>query len=168
MYRAPSAAPVRGHRESRKSLVQRELHVAVLAPLLALPVEARLQPVDEPQLEHRGVERAGAGDVVDLLGLAEQLTDLATVVAREVRAHTLAEVRRLADVQGAPTRVAKQVHAGAAGEPIGESQLGGLRVAVDAGEREQVVEAEHAERGGTLEQEVEQIRRSRARRPSAR
>ncbi len=89
--------------------------------------------MDEPHLEHGGIERTGALDVVDLLRLAEQLTDLASIVAREVRADSLTKVRRLADIQRPATGVTKQVHAGPAGEPIGESQLRRLRMAVDAG-----------------------------------
>ncbi len=113
--------------------------------------------MDEPHLEHRGIKRAGAGDVVDLLGLTQKLSDLAAIVAREVRAHSLTQVRGLAHIQRSAAGVTEEVDAGPAGQAIGEPQLRRLRMAVDAGEREQVVEAEHAERGRALEQEVQQV-----------
>ena len=120
--------------------------------------------MDEPQLEHGGVERSCARDVIDLLRLPEQLADLAPVVAREVRAHALAQVRGLADVEGTASCIAEQVDPGPPGQSIGEAELGRLRMAVDAGEREQVVEPEHAVGSSPLEQEVEEVGRGAARR----
>ena len=96
-------------------------------------------------------------DVVDPLGLPEQLADLAPVVAREVRAHALAQVRGLADVEGTASCSRGRGTRRAGGAVVGEAELGRLRVRGDAGQREQVVEPEHAEGGGPLEQEVEQV-----------
>ena len=89
--------------------------------------------MDEPHLEHGRVERSRARDVVDLLRLPEQLADLAAVVAREVRAHALAQVRCLADVEGTASCIAEEVHAGPPRQSIGEAELGRLRMRVDAG-----------------------------------
>ena len=75
-------------------------------------------------------------------GLAQQLADLAAVVAGEVRAHPRRAgwwpCRRRAP---RPRAVAEEVDAGRAGQRVGEPELGGLGVAGHGGQGEQVVEA---------------------------
>ena len=144
-------------REPREPLVQRELHVGRRAPALPLTVEAGLELLDEPELAHRCLELVRALDPVDGLRLAEQLGHLPTVVAAEVRAHACPEVRRLADVEDATGAVLHQIDAGSARQPRGEAQLARRRVGADGRERQQIVESEHAEGAGPLEQRVQDL-----------
>ena len=95
----------------------------------------------------------------DRLRLAQHRTDLAAVVAAEVAAHPLAEVGRLAHVQHLVAVTAEQVHAGRARQVRGQLQLRRLRVPGQLGECHEIVEPEHAEPGGALEEEVEEIGR---------
>ena len=95
----------------------------------------------------------------DRLGLAQHRADLAAIVAAEVAPNALAEVGRLADVQDLVAVTAEQVHARGARQVRGELQLARLRVPRQLGERHEVVESEHAEAGGTLEQQVEEVGR---------
>ena len=113
--------------------------------------------VDEADLEDGGFERMTAHDVVDVLRLAQQRADLATFVAREVRAHPRSEVGGLADVQHTPASIAKEVDTGRPGELGGELELAGLRVAAHGGQREQVVEADDPEPGRPFEEQVQEV-----------
>ncbi len=144
------------HREPREALVG-ELEVGVAPPGGGLAVEAGLQLVDQADLADGRLEGAGAHDVVDALGLAEQLADLLALVAGEVGAHTGPEVGRLADVQDPAGPVSEEVDARPAGQVLGQAELRRLRVAAELGQGQQVVEAEHPEAGGALEQHVEQV-----------
>ena len=141
-----------------------ELHVGVAAPGPGLAVVAGFESVDQADLEHRGLERAGAHDVVDALHLAEEGADLPPVVAGEVRPDPRSQVGGLADVEGAGTGVAEQVDAGLARQPVGEPELGDLGMTADRGQLQQVVEPEHPEPGGPLEEDVQQVTRWRGRR----
>ena len=91
-------------------------------------------------------------------GLAEQAVHLAPVVARRSTSGPAGAgswpCRRRAPRPGASTN---RYTPGARGSVRGEPQLGDLRVGLHAGEGEQVVEAEHAERGRPLEQQVEEV-----------
>ena len=143
--------------QPREPLVQRELHVGRRAPSLPLTVEAGLELLDESELADRCLELVRTLDPVDGLRLAEELGHLPPVVATEVRAHACPEVRRLADVEDAPGAVLHQVHAGSAREARGESELARRRVGADGREGQQIVEAQHTEGAGPLEQRVQHL-----------
>ena len=145
--------------QTGEALRERELQVGVGTPRLGSPVEPRFVLLDEADLTHLGFERMRAHEVVDRLGLAEELRDLAPVVAAEVAAHAGAQVGRLADVDHAAVAVAEQVDAGLAREASRERELARRRVGSHRREREQVVEAEHAVRRGALEQRVQDLER---------
>ena len=77
----------------------------------------------------------------------------------EVRADPLAQVGRLAHVERHAPPVDEPVDAGRAGERGGQAELGGLGVAGQPGQDEEVVQPEHAPARRPLEQQVEQIGR---------
>ena len=95
--------------------------------------------------------------MIDARRFAQELRNLAAVVAREVRAHPGPEVGRLADVEHTPVAVAEQVDAGRAGQPGRERELRGRRVGPHRRQREEIVEPEHAERRGPFEQRVQHL-----------
>src|SRR4029453_14321673 len=78
-------------------------------------------------------------------------------VAREVAADPGPEVLGLADVQDPPGGVAEQVHAGAAGEPVGQVDLLEVGPGPGRGELDQVLEGQHPVGPGQLEQGVEHV-----------
>ena len=139
------------------SLAQGESDERRGAPLRPLPVVAGPQAVDEPGLDHRRLQRRARDLVTDGDRLPQEVADLAAVVAREVRAHPLAQVGRLAHVERHPPPVHEPVDAGRAGQRGGQAELGGLGVAGQPGQDEQVVEAEHAPGRRPLEQQVQQV-----------
>ena len=145
-------------REPREPLV-RELQVRVLAPHLGLAVEPGLEGLDQPDLAHRGLERAAAHEMVDRHRLPQELRHLAAVVGREVRADARAQVRGLPDVEHAARRGRGRGRRPAARQPRGEGELRRRRMRAHAREQEQVVEPEHAERRGPLEQRVQHLGR---------
>jgi len=107
--------------------------------------------VDEPHLQHRSLERAGADDVVDGLGLPQQLGDLPAIVAPEVRAHPGPEVGGLAHVEDPAPETAEEVHPGPPGEAAGQPELAHLGMGPDGRKLEQVIEAEDPEVARPLE-----------------
>jgi hypothetical protein len=113
--------------------------------------------LDQADLAHAGLELGGAADVVDRGQLAQQVGDLGTGVAREVRAHPGAQVLGLADVQHPPAGVAEQVHARRVRQPVGQVDLLEGGVGPCRRELDQVLEGEHAERAGQLQQAVEDV-----------
>ena len=78
------------HRQPREGFVERELDVGVATPSLALVVEAGQEAVDQPHLQYRCLKFAGADDVVDGGGLAQELGDLLPFVTPEIRAYAAA------------------------------------------------------------------------------
>ena len=88
----------------------------------------------------------------------EHRSDLATIVGGEIAPDASPQIRGLADVDDRATEVAEDVDAGSSGEMVGEGELVGLWVAIDRRELTQVIEAENAVAGGTLEQEEQQVR----------
>ena len=149
-----------GDGQAREAFVG-ELQVRGRARRLAVPVEARLEPLDEAQLADLGLERGRADAVVDRRELAQQLRNLAAVVRREVGAHAGAQVRRLADVEHPPVAIAEDVDAGRGGEPGGERQLRGRRMRAHRRQREEVVEPEDAVARSAFEQRVQHLGRRR-------
>jgi hypothetical protein len=145
------------HRQAGERLVERDLQVGVAAPDLRAAVEGWLVAVDEAHLEHGGLEGAGADDVVDRHGLPQELGDLSAVVAAEVRPHSRPQVGGLAHVQHPAGAAPEEVDPGPAGQAGGELQLAHLGMGPDGGQLEEVVEAEHAQAAGPLEQEVEEV-----------
>ena len=93
------------------------------------------------------------------LHLAQHRSDAPSVVTSEVAAHALAQVGRLADVQHLVAVAAEHVHARGARQLGGHRQLGGLRVPGQLGERHEVVEPEHPQPGGALDEVVQQVGR---------
>ena len=144
-------------RQARPRRVDVEADVAVLLDPLAGAVVAGKDRGDEPALDHLGGECIGQVEVADRLGLAQHRADLAPVVAAEVAAHALAQVGGLADVEHLVAMPAEHVDPGGAGEVGRHLELRRLRVARQLGEGEEIVEAEHAEPGRPLDEEVEQI-----------
>ncbi len=121
------------HGKTGERLVERELEVGVGAPALGDAVVAGSMLVDEADFGDRRLQRGGTADVADALRLAQHRPDLAAVVAGEVGAHPLAQVRGLADVQHLAPAVDEQVHAGRPRERRGEPELGHLRMGAEAG-----------------------------------
>ena len=68
-----------------------------------------------------------------------------------------AQVDGLADVERPVAGVAEHVHARAPRQPVGEGQLAQLGMPADPRQGQQVIEAEHAERAGPLEQRVQHL-----------
>ena len=132
-------------------------YVRIVRPEFRLTVEARELALDQADLEYGRLDWRGAGDEVDAVRDLKHGQHLAPVVAREVAPDTGAEVGGLPDVDDRAVRVAKQVDTGTAGEMVREVQLVRLRMTVEGGELEEVVEAEHTEPGGAFQEEVEQI-----------
>ena len=91
------------------------------------------------------------------LGLAQHRADLAPIVAAEVAAHSLAQVGGLAHVEHLVVGAEEAIDAGRPGQLVRELQLAGLRMAAHLGQQHQIVEAQHAEAGGALEQQVQQV-----------
>ena len=145
------------HRQAWPRGVDVEAHVAVAVDSGAGAVVAGEEPRDQPALDHLGGERVGQVEVGDRLGLAQHRADLAAVLAAEVRADPLAQIRRLADVQHVVALAAEHVHAGRAGQVGGHLELGRLRVPGELGERHEIVEAEHPEAGCPLDEQVEEV-----------
>ena len=108
------------------------------------------------------VTAASSGDAVSMWsmrgGLAQQAADLAAGVGREVAADPGAQVGGLADVEArARWRRGTGRRPGARGRRSVRASLAACGWAAMRGQREQVVEGEHAERRGPLEQQVEQV-----------
>src|SRR4029450_5903053 len=112
---------------------------------------------DQADLADLGLQLGGARLVVDGGQLAQQVGDLDPVVAGEVAAHPGSKVFGLADVQDPPGGVAEQVHAGTAGEPVGQVDLLEAGPGPGRGELDQVLEGEHPIGAGPLQQAVEHV-----------
>ena len=95
--------------------------------------------------------------MVDGGQLAQQVGDLGAAVAGEVRPHPRAQVLGLADVEHASGGVAEQVHARRVRQPVGQVDLLEGGVGAGRGELDQVLEGEHPERAGPLQQAVEHV-----------
>ena len=144
-------------RETWPRGVDVETDVAVAVDAGAGTVVAGEEPGDQSALDHLGGERIGEVEMRDRLRLAQHRADLAAVVAAEVRANSLAQVRGLADVQHVVALASEHVDAGRAGQVGGHLELCGLRMAGELGERHEVVEAEDAEARRPLDEQVEEV-----------
>lgn len=111
-------------------------------------------PVDESDLGDRRLERARAHPVLDPLGLAEESSDLAPSVGREVAPDAGPEVGGLPDVEDFATMAAEEVDARRPGEGVGEGQLPGIGVAGHRRQDQKVVESGDPECRRPLEEEV--------------
>ena len=144
-------------RETWPRGVDVETDVAVAVDAGAGAVVAGEEPGDQPALDHLGGERIREVEMRDRLRLAQHRADLAAVVAAEIGANSLTQVRRLAHVQHVVALAPEHVDARRAGQVGGHLELRGLGVAGKLGERDEVVEAEHAEARRPLDEQVEQV-----------
>ena len=155
----PVRAGVLDDGQARPRRVDVEADVAVAVGAGAGAVVPGPQPGDQAGLDDLGRQRVGQAVVAHRLGLAQHRTDAPAVLLAEVAAHPLAQVGRLADVEHLVAVPAEQVHAGRAGQVRRQLELGRLRVAGHRRQRREVVEAEHAEPGRPLDQQVQQVGR---------
>ena len=113
--------------------------------------------LDQADLADAGLQLGRARLVVDGGELAQQVGDLDPPVAGEVAAHPGPEVLGLADVQDPPGRVAEQVHAGAARQPVGQVDLLEAGPGLGRWELDQVLEGQDPVGAGPLQQAVEHV-----------
>jgi hypothetical protein len=97
----------------------------------------------------------GMNDMVNMRCLSEQRTDLSTIVAREIRAHSGTEIAGFAHVEHIASGVAEEVDARGARQGIGEAKFLRARVTSHLRQREKIVETGDTETAGALDEEMQ-------------
>ena len=163
--RAQRPVPGRGdHGQPREGLGRRSHPPAPVRPSRATVV-ARLVRCDQPQLPDRGLQGVCAHDGVHPLGEHDHLAHPpAALPGGEVAAHPPVQVAARAHVEHLVVRTAEEVDPRCRGHVPGEHALAPLarRRPVGgrlAGQREQLLEALHAEVADAFEQAVQHLDR---------
>ena len=111
--RAVALNPARNH-HARERVADGQLEVRILLVVLEEHVVARPVQLDEVRLKHQRLDLVVGDDEFEVVDALHQLARLAVVAAPrlEVRAHAVAEVLRLPDVDNFPALVLVQIDAG--------------------------------------------------------
>ena len=104
-------------------------------------------------------KRMWMDDMVDGRRLAEERSDLPTIVTGEIGPDPRSQIGGLADVQDVSTGIAEEVDAGRSGEIVGEAEFLRARMSSHRGQREQIIEAGDTETTGPLDEEMKEIAR---------